>query len=82
MHALMTKIEGALKNPWFEAILGLIIMAAGLTEAWDTLFEDVSTGNVGGHHGVILLGLVHTVKAVPAIIGGIILFVHSTDHEH
>lgn len=82
MHEFLMKMERALKNPWFEAVMGLVIMSAGLTEAWSTLYEDLSSGDLGGHHGVILLGLVHTIKAVPAILAGMMLIAHGADHEH
>ncbi len=81
MHSIIVKIENAFKNPWLEAALGIVIMATGLAEAGESLFEDVASGEVGAHHGVIILGLVHTIKAVPSILGGLIIMAHSSDRE-
>lgn len=47
--------------------LGLMVMATGLSEAWQTLYDDILSGNFGGHHGVIVLGLWHLLGSVAEI---------------
>ena len=37
--------------------------------------------NVGAHHGMIVLGFAHAVKAVPAILGGLAMFAHAEERE-
>ncbi len=81
MHEFILKMKRAVENPWLEAGLGLIIMATGLAEVGDSLFEDVSTGKVGARHGVIILGLVHTIKAAQSILGGLMIFAHGADRD-
>lgn len=34
-------------------------MASGIIEAGDTIFEDITSGAIGAHHGKILLGFAH-----------------------
>ena len=81
MHKFIQKVEKLVKNPHLEAILGIVILATGLVEAGDTLFEDITSGNVGAHHGMILLGFAHAVKALPAILGGLAIFAHAEERE-
>jgi hypothetical protein len=81
MHKLIQKMESVVKNPHLEAIIGIVILATGLVEAGDTLFEDVTSGNVGAHHGMIVLGFAHAVKAVPTILGGLAMFAHAEERE-
>ena len=81
MHAFIKKMETFVKNPHLEAIIGIIIMATGLVEAGDTLFEDLTSGNVGAHHGLILLGFAHAFKAIPAVLGGMAIFAHAEERE-
>lgn len=80
MHSLFRSLERVIKNPYVEMTLALVIMATGIIEAGDSIFEDVTNGDVGAHHGVILLGLVHAIKSLPAILAGITLFAVA-EHE-
>jgi len=81
MHAFIKKLETAIKNPYVEASLGIIIMLCGIVEVGDEIFDDVATGDLGAHHGVILLGLTHAIKAVPAILAGITLVAIAEQEE-
>ena len=81
MHELIQKVERFAKNPHLEALIGILIMATGIIEAGDTIFEDITSGNVGAHHGMILLGFAHAFKAIPAILGGMALFAHAEERE-
>ena len=81
MHSFIQKMEKFVKNPHLEAIIGLVIMATGIIEAGDTMFEDVTSGAIGAHHGMILLGFAHAIKAIPAILGGMALFAHAEEGE-
>ena len=77
MHKVAKAIERFVRNPYVELIIGLIIMATGLAEAGDSIVEDISSGDVGAHHGIILLGVAHAFKAVPSILTGILLFANA-----
>ncbi len=81
MHSIIQKMEKFVKNPHLEAIIGIIIMATGIIEAGDTIFEDITSGDVGAHHGMILLGFAHAFKALPAVLGGMAIFAHAEERE-
>ena len=81
MHSFIRKLEKFVKNPHLEAIIGLVIMATGIIEAGDTIFEDIASGDVGAHHGMILLGFAHAFKALPAVLGGMAIFAHAEKRE-
>ena len=81
MHKFIQKMERFVKHPHLEAIVGIVILATGLAEAGDTLFEDIISGNVCAHHGMILLGFAHAIKAVPAILGDMAIFAHAEKRE-
>ncbi len=70
------------KNPHFEIIIGLVIMATGLIEAGDSIFADVTSGNVGARHGVILIGFAHAFQALPEVLGGVLVFSDGERREH
>ncbi len=79
MHSFIRKIEKIAKNPHLEAIIGIILLATGIIEAGDTIFEDITSGNVGAHHGIIVLGFAHAFKAIPAILAGMAIFAHAEE---
>ena len=81
MHSFIQKMEKFAKNPHFDAVIGIVLLTTGIIEAGDTIFEDIVSGNVGAHHGIILLGFVHAFKAVPSILGGLALFAHAEERE-
>lgn len=81
MHSFIQKLEKFAKNPHLEAIIGILIMATGIIEAGDTIFEDITSGDIGAHHGMILLGFAHAFKAIPAVLGGMAIFAHAEERE-
>ena len=81
MHSFIRKLEKFVNNPHLEAIIGLFIMATGIIEAGDRIFEDITSGDVGAHHGMILLGFAHAFKALPAVLGGMAIFAHAEERE-
>jgi len=81
MHAFLKRVEGVAKSPHLELIVGLILMATGLIEAGEGLFGDLASGNVGVHHGIIVLGFAHAFKAIPSILAGLTLFVDAEERE-
>ena len=81
MHAFLKKMEGVAKSPHLELIVGLILMGTGLIEAGETLFEDVASGDIGVHHGMIVLGFAHAFKAIPSVVAGLMMFVDAEERE-
>ena len=79
MHSFIRKMEKIAKNPHLEAIIGIILLATGIIEAGDMIFEDITSGNVGAHHGIIVLGFAHAFKAIPAILAGMAIFAHAEE---
>jgi len=56
MHAFLKRVEGFAKSPHLELMVVLILMATGLIEAGENLFGDLANGDIGVHHGIIVLG--------------------------
>ncbi len=53
------------RNPCLNILVGLIFLATGLTEAWESLADDLAALKLGVHHGAILVGLLQATKAIP-----------------
>ena len=79
---MLNAIEKFVRNPWVELLLGIIIFSTGLMEAGDDMLADITSGNLGAHHGVMLLGLAHAIKAVPVLLAGFALISRASDDGH
>jgi uncharacterized membrane protein YiaA len=59
------------EHPYVNIIVGIVLFLSGLSEAWETLSEDIMNGNFGVHHGVIIFGLFHVLKCIPDMFEGL-----------
>jgi len=75
MHKFLKRLEAIAKSPYVELVVGLILVATGIFEAGESLFEDIAEGDVGLHHGIIVLGIAHAIKALPGAIAGMALLI-------
>jgi len=75
MHKFLKRMETIAKSSYVELVVGVILVATGLFEAGESLFADIAEGDVGMHHGIIVLGLAHAIKALPGAIAGMALFI-------
>jgi hypothetical protein len=67
---MMKLLRKFVESPHINILIGLILLLSGLIEAWDTLFQDIMSGNFGARHGVIIFGLFQILKSVPDIFEG------------
>ena len=81
LHNFLKRLEEFAKSPLVELVVGLILVGTGLVEAGESLFEDLSAGNVGVHHGIIVLGVVHAIKALPGTIAGMGLLLDAEQRQ-
>jgi hypothetical protein len=58
-------------HPVMRLLVGLILIASGLIEAYDTVWDDFHRFRVRVGHGVILLGVVNVLASLPEVIEGI-----------
>ena len=58
-------------HPITKLVVGLILIASGLIEAYDTVFDDLHRLRVRVGHGVVILGLANVLASLPEVIEGI-----------
>jgi hypothetical protein len=81
MYKFILKVERFAKNPHLEVIVGFILMASGFNEAGEAIFEDITSGEIGAHHGMILLGFATMVRFLPSVLLGFTIFAHAKERE-
>ena len=58
-------------HPITKLVVGLILIASGLIEAYDTVLDDLHRLRVRVGHGVVILGVVNVLASLPEVIEGI-----------
>ena len=58
-------------HPITKLVVGLILIASGLIEAYDTVLDDLHRLRVRVGHGVVILGVVSVLASLPEVIEGI-----------
>jgi hypothetical protein len=58
-------------HPLTKLGVGLILIASGLIEAYDTVLDDFHRLRVRVGHGVVILGVVNVLASLPEVIEGI-----------
>jgi hypothetical protein len=58
-------------HPLTKLVVGLILIASGLIEAYDTVLDDLHRLRVRVGHGVVILGIVNVLASLPEVIEGI-----------
>lgn len=61
----MERLRRFIENPYTNLIVGLILFITGLSDAWDTLYDDLSHLHFHVHHGIMIYGLFSVVKTIP-----------------
>jgi len=56
------------KNKILHIFLGLMTFYAGLSETWDTLAEDISSGHIRVGHGVISIAVLQLLRSISEFI--------------
>tara|TARA_B100000686_G_scaffold143654_1_gene151190 strand:- start:395 stop:613 length:219 start_codon:yes stop_codon:yes gene_type:complete len=56
-------------NPYANLLVGIILISSTFMEVWKSVHEDIF--QLGTHHGVMLFGIVQTLKALPDIMEGL-----------
>lgn len=69
MCAFWLSVGWFLRNPYLNLGLGLALVVTAVSEASETLLENVL--QLGAHHGVLLIGLVTGVRAVQSLFSGV-----------
>lgn len=65
-------VRSLAESPWVKFITGAVLLTSGLDEAIETLFADLSALKLGAHHGVMLLGFVNLLSALPDMLDGLV----------
>ena len=62
---LSKMIRKLVDNPYLNLLVGIVLISSSFMEVWESVHED--TIKLGTHHGVMLFGIIQTLKALPDI---------------
>jgi hypothetical protein len=64
-------LKRVVDHPLMKLFVGLILIASGVIEAYDTVWDDFHRLRVRVGHGVIFLGVVNVLASLPDVIEGV-----------
>ena len=70
MIKLLSALGRTLEHPSVGLTLGLVLVGMGVFDLAETVLEETIGFEIGAHHGVILLGIVHGLKALTELTVG------------
>ena len=82
MRNFIKRLRAVVQHPYLELITGLVLVSTALADTVDSIVQDLMHGHLRVHHGVIILGLVHTIKALSALLSAMILLSESEEKAH
>ncbi len=59
------KIRRIVENPFLNLVVGIILLISGLSEAWDTMWDDIVNLNLKAHHGIIIFAILNIMRTIP-----------------
>jgi hypothetical protein len=71
LQRLARALKRFVDHPVTKLGVGLILIASGLIETYDTVLDDLHRLRVRVGHGVVILGVVHVLASLPEVIEGI-----------
>jgi hypothetical protein len=71
LQRLARALKRFVDHPATKLGVGLILIASGLIETYDTALDDLHRLRVRAGHGVVILGVVHVLASLPEVIEGV-----------
>ncbi len=67
-EALIRRLKRFLDSPYVHLGIGVILLLTSLSEAWETLGEDLKGFQLGAHHGLGLFGIFYVLKSLVEVL--------------
>lgn len=68
MRNLVARLERFLGHPAVRLVVGLLLIVSGMSEVVEAAHEDVEKHSLKGAHGVVLIGLYHSLEAFVGVL--------------
>ncbi len=65
MPKWLVKFKRFVEHPLLNISAGAFLVATGLFEGFASIYEELADVPLGGHHGVIVFGLIHILRTLP-----------------
>ncbi len=71
MMRFLNRLKTIVDHPVTHLLVGLALMTTGCMQIYDDLVGDSQQFRVGVHHGIVLLGVIQALSALPDVAHGI-----------
>jgi hypothetical protein len=77
--AFRTKLKAFTNNRYLKLAVGCVLFFTGLNEVGENIWSDITSMNVGAHHGIMVLGFFQALQSLPEILSGVNYFVDDVE---
>lgn len=67
----VVRLKKLLKHPYTKLAVGIILVFTSTVEIVHDLMSDIPKSKVGAHHGLLVLGIVNALSAIPELVEGL-----------
>ena len=78
---LVQPIKRFVKHPLTKLSVGLILVVTSGLEIAEDLLDEIPGISLGGHHGLMLFGIVNAISSIPELVEGLEHAAESTEAE-
>lgn len=65
------RLKKLVKHPYTKLAVGIILVTTSTVEIVHDLMSDIPKSRVGAHHGLLVLGIVNALSAIPELVEGL-----------
>jgi hypothetical protein len=78
---MVQPIKRFVKHPLTKLSVGLILVVTSGLEIAEDLLDEIPGIQLGGHHGLMLFGIVNAISSIPELVEGLEHAMESTEAE-
>jgi hypothetical protein len=78
---MVQPIKRFVKHPMTKLSVGVILVVTSGLEIAEDLLDEIPGINWGGHHGLMLFGIVNAISSIPELVEGLEHAAESTESE-
>ena len=71
MNRFLERLKAFVDHPLTQLLVGLGLIMTGATELYGDMLDESRRFRIGAHHGIVILGLIQALSALPPVVHGI-----------
>ena len=79
MNRFFNNLKTFVDHPATHLLVGLALIITGATEIYGDFLDESRRFRVGAHHGIVILGVIQALSALPDVVQGLEQWFHAAE---